>query len=159
MQNHYNLIYREEEREMFPTLKVFVTPILLVSQCCWLRSMQMFGVGSIPWSPLGRGLLTRPTSEQSTRGGTDWFIHNYSRGAGTPDVINRFVLLNCLSIVWATGLHRTLTNACAGRVEEIAKKRGVSMAQIAIAWVLSKPYVSAPIVGTTSLDNLKDIIG
>lgn len=51
----------------------------------------MFGVGSIPWSPLGRGLLTRPVSEQSTRGDTDWFIKNY-KGAGTPDVINRSVL-------------------------------------------------------------------
>ena len=53
MQNHYSLIYREEEREMFPTLK-------------------MFGVGSIPWSPLGRGLITRPFGEKSKRGNTDW---------------------------------------------------------------------------------------
>ncbi|KAI0927809.1 hypothetical protein AcW1_005231 [Taiwanofungus camphoratus] len=113
MQNHYSLIYREEEREMFPTL-------------------QMFGVGSIPWSPLGRGLLTRPLSERSTRGSTDWFIKNY-KGSGTPDIVDR--------------------------VEQVAKKKGISMAQVAIAWVLSKPGVTAPIVGTTSLDNLKDIIG
>ena len=53
MQNHYSLVYREEEREMFPTLK-------------------MFGVGSIPWSPLARGLLTRPLDAQSKRGNTDW---------------------------------------------------------------------------------------
>jgi len=112
MQNHYSLIYREEEREMFPTLK-------------------MFGVGSIPWSPLGRGLLTRPLSEKSTRGNTDWFIGSY-KGSGTPAIV--------------------------GRVEEIAKKKGISMAQVAIAWALSKPGVTAPIVGTTSLDNLKDII-
>ncbi|KAI0956586.1 hypothetical protein AcW1_005228 [Taiwanofungus camphoratus] len=52
MQNHYSLIYREEEREMFPTLK-------------------MFGVGSIPWSPLGRGLLTRPLGERTTRASAD----------------------------------------------------------------------------------------
>jgi len=115
MQNHYSLIYREEEREMFPTLK-------------------MFGVGSIPWSPLGRGLLTRPFNEQSTtRGNTDWIIGNYKGAPGTPEIVNR--------------------------VEELAKKKGVSMAQIAIAWVLSRPGVTAPIVGTTSLDNLEDIIG
>ena len=53
MQNHYNLVYREEEREMFPTL-------------------QHFGVGSIPWSPLARGLLTRPVDAESKRGGSDW---------------------------------------------------------------------------------------
>jgi len=114
MQNHYNLVYREEEREMFPTLK-------------------MFGVGSIPWSPLARGLLTRPLNEKTTRGTTDWFIENYLKSPGTPDVI--------------------------GRVEEIAKKKGISMAQVSIAWVLAKEGVTAPIVGTTSLKNLEDIIG
>ena len=56
MQNHYNLVYREEEREMFPTLK-------------------LFGVGSIPWSPLARGLLTRPVDAQSKRGTSDWLVH------------------------------------------------------------------------------------
>lgn len=53
MQNHYNLLYREEEREMYPTLK-------------------MFGVGSIPWSPLARGALTRPLGQQTNRGQNDW---------------------------------------------------------------------------------------
>ncbi|OBZ75777.1 Versiconal hemiacetal acetate reductase [Grifola frondosa] len=113
MQNHYSLIYREEEREMFPTLK-------------------LFGVGSMPWSPLGRGVLTRPISAQSKRGDTDWFINRY-KGSSTTDIVNR--------------------------VEEIAHKKGISMAQVAIAWVLSRDGVSAPIVGTTSLDNLKDILG
>jgi len=113
MQNHYSLIYREEEREMFPTLK-------------------MFGVGSIPWSPLGRGLLTRPFGEQSKRGDSDWALKNWKFN-GLDNVVNR--------------------------VEEVAKKRGISMAQVSIAWILSKPGVTAPIVGTTSLDNLKDIIG
>ncbi len=56
MQNHYSLVYREEEREMFPTLK-------------------LFGVGSIPWSPLARGLLTRPIDQASKRGNTDWSAH------------------------------------------------------------------------------------
>ncbi|KAF7800164.1 hypothetical protein EIP86_011411 [Pleurotus ostreatoroseus] len=115
MQNHHNLVYREEEREMFPTLK-------------------MFGVGSIPWSPLARGVLTRPMDEQkaTTRSQTDVWFKLYV-GAGTPDIVNR--------------------------VEEIAKKKGITMAQVAIAWSLSKPGVTAPIVGTTSLKNLEDIIG
>jgi len=112
MQNHYSLIYREEEREMMPTLK-------------------MFGVGSIPWSPLARGLLTRPVSEESLRKQTDQFLKQYTAPSNAA-IINR--------------------------VEEIAKKKGISMAQVAIAWILSKEGVTAPIVGTTSLDNLKDIL-
>ncbi|KAI0689015.1 aryl-alcohol dehydrogenase [Cytidiella melzeri] len=114
MQNHYNLVYREEEREMFPTLK-------------------LFGVGSIPWSPLARGLLSRALSsrDDTVRGKVDTMIKGYA-GPGTPEIISR--------------------------VEEIAKKKGVSMAQIAIAWTLAKDGVTAPIVGTTSLDNLKDMI-
>lgn len=55
MQNHYSLVYREEEREMFPTLK-------------------HFGVGSIPWSPLGRGRLTRPLAAETKRGQSDWCV-------------------------------------------------------------------------------------
>ncbi|RPD71318.1 aryl-alcohol dehydrogenase [Lentinus tigrinus ALCF2SS1-7] len=113
MQNHYSLVYREEEREMFPTLK-------------------LFGVGSIPWSPLARGLLTRPIDQASKRGSTDWFIGRY-KNESTATIVSR--------------------------VEEIAKKKGVSMAQIAIAWILTKPGVTAPIIGTTSLNNLQDIIG
>ncbi|KII87981.1 hypothetical protein PLICRDRAFT_42549 [Plicaturopsis crispa FD-325 SS-3] len=114
MQNHYSLVYREEEREMFPTLK-------------------HFGVGSIPWSPLARGLLTRPLQDHSTRGDTDWFIKMYQKGPGTTETVNR--------------------------VDEIAKKKGISMAQVAVAWTLSKPGVSAPIIGSTSLKHLADIIG
>lgn len=113
MQNHYSLLYREEEREMFPTLK-------------------MFGVGSIPWSPLARGALTRPLGQQTSRGQIDWFIGNYAQASSYEAIINR--------------------------VEELAKKKGVTMAQIAIAWILTKEGVSAPIVGTTSVANLKDII-
>ncbi|KAI9566783.1 NADP-dependent oxidoreductase domain-containing protein [Boletus coccyginus] len=113
MQNHYSLLYREEEREMFPTLK-------------------MFGVGSIPWSPLARGALTRPLGEQSNRGQNDWFIGNYATASSYEKIINR--------------------------VEEVAAKKGVSMAQVAIAWILTKDGVSAPVVGTTSLANLHDII-
>ncbi|KAJ3572987.1 hypothetical protein NP233_g2725 [Leucocoprinus birnbaumii] len=115
MQNHYNLIYREEEREMFPTLK-------------W------FGVGSIPWSPIARGLLCRPLTESTIRKETDQFQKGYTVDSpATQEIIKR--------------------------VEEIAKKKGASMAQISLAWVMSKPGVTAPIVGTTSLNNLHDLIG
>ncbi|KAI0682293.1 Aldo/keto reductase [Cerioporus squamosus] len=112
MQNHYSLLYREEEREMFPTLK-------------------LFGVGSIPWSPLARGLLTRPADAQSTRGSTDLGLTMYKNQA-TVDIINR--------------------------VEELAKKRGVSMAQIALAWVSAKPGVVAPVIGATKLSSLEDTL-
>jgi len=113
MQNHYSVLYREEEREVFPTLK-------------------HFGVGSIPWSPLARGLVTRPLTEKTKRGETDWTINRYLEAPGTEEILSR--------------------------VEEVAKKRGISMAQVGIAWVLAKDGVSAPIVGTTSLKNLEDIL-
>ncbi|KDQ33905.1 hypothetical protein PLEOSDRAFT_152448 [Pleurotus ostreatus PC15] len=116
MQNHYNLLYREEEREMLPTLK-------------------HFGVGSIPWSPLAGGRLTRPVAIQNAtkRQQTDPWNAMYLAGPGWADIV--------------------------ARVEEIAKKKGVSMAQISIAWTLSKEGVNAPVVGTTNLKNLEDIIG
>ncbi|KAF4611802.1 hypothetical protein D9613_003719 [Agrocybe pediades] len=114
MQNYYSLVYREEEREMYPTLK-------------------LFGVGSIPWSPLARGILTRPISEQTTkRVSEDPLVKIMMGRPGVTEIVNR--------------------------VEEVAKKRGISMAQVAVAWVLSKDGVTAPIVGTTSLKNLEDTI-
>ncbi|KAI0798458.1 Aldo/keto reductase [Irpex lacteus] len=114
MQNHYNLLYREEEREMLPTLK-------------------SFGVGVIPWSPLARGALTRPYDEiqATSRGKSDLWATHYP-GAGVPGIIKR--------------------------VEELAKKKSVTMAQVAVAWTLSKDSVTAPIVGTTKLQNLEEII-
>lgn len=114
MQNHYNLVYREEEREMFPTLK-------------------HLGVGCIPWSPLARGLLTRPLTAETTRGKTDRMIKGYSNNPGTEAIVNA--------------------------VEKIAKSKNVSMAQVALAWAMSKEGVTAPIVGTTSLENLSDLLG
>ncbi|KAI0304260.1 Aldo/keto reductase [Multifurca ochricompacta] len=114
MQNHYNLVYREEEREMIPTLK-------------------HFGVGSIPWSPLGRGALTRPLGERSVRADNDIWHDTYLKEPSNQEVVKR--------------------------VEEIAKKHGASMAQISLAWSLTKDVVAAPIIGTTSLDKLKDLIG
>ncbi|KAI0033122.1 NADP-dependent oxidoreductase domain-containing protein [Vararia minispora EC-137] len=114
MQNHYSLLYREEEREMMPTLK-------------------HFGVGSIPWSPLARGMLTRPVGNATTRSGTDAWATPYLTKPGSEDIVKR--------------------------VEEIAKKHGATMAQVALAWTFVKDPVTAPIVGTTSLDKLKDLIG
>ncbi|KAL1945520.1 hypothetical protein VTO73DRAFT_2371 [Trametes versicolor] len=113
MQNHYSLMYREEEREMFPTLK-------------------MYGVGSIPWSPLARGLLSRPNAASSKRGDTDPILTRYKTEANSKVV---------------------------DRVEELAKRKGVKMAQVALAWIFAKPGVSAPIIGTTNLSNLEELLG
>jgi aryl-alcohol dehydrogenase-like predicted oxidoreductase len=117
MQNHYNLVYREEEREMIP---------LCIDQ----------GVGVIPWSPLARGLLTgtrtRQGERRTTRAETDAF---QDRLYGRPedfDVVDRVV--------------------------EVAGERGVSAAQVALAWLLHKPGVTAPIVGATRLGHLEDAL-
>ncbi|KZV72891.1 Aldo/keto reductase [Peniophora sp. CONT] len=110
MQNHYNLVYREEEREMMPTL-------------------EHFGVGCIPWSPLARGVVTRPLSQNTTRKQTD----NWQPYA-SPE-----------------------TDAIVDRVEQVAKRLGSSMAQVSLAWVMAR--TTAPIVGTTSLRNLEDLLG
>ncbi|KAJ7080450.1 Aldo/keto reductase [Mycena epipterygia] len=121
MQNQYSLVYREEEREMMPTLK-------------------HFGVGSITWSSLARGALTRPAKPDSGMAPTlrettdDIPPATYFRiGAGTKDVVDR--------------------------VEELAKKHGVSMSQVSLAWLMAKDGVTAPVVGTTSLEKLDDLIG
>ncbi|PBK93992.1 Aldo keto reductase [Armillaria gallica] len=116
MQNHYSLAYREEEREMFPTLK-------------------MFGVGSMPWSPLARGKLTRPNSEQKAtrRGEVDKVLSRYAGSESTDLIVDR--------------------------VDTLAKKKGITMAQLSIAWLLSKEGVTAPVVGTTSVENLTQLIG
>ena len=116
MQNHYNLLYREEEREMAG---------LCVDQ----------GIGMLPWSPLARGRLARPwQSENTKRFETDAFgTSMYSR---TEEDDHKVV----------------------DRVEEIAKKRGVPMAQVALAWMLSKPVVTAPIVGATKQHHLEDAV-
>jgi aryl-alcohol dehydrogenase-like predicted oxidoreductase len=116
MQNHYNLVYREEEREMIP-------------QCIDM------GVGCIPWSPLARGLLagnrTRDGQRLTRRANTDEYGDSlYSE----PD----------FDVVEATA--------------SLARDKGVSSAQVALAWLLNKPGVSAPIVGATKLSHLEDAI-
>jgi aryl-alcohol dehydrogenase-like predicted oxidoreductase len=115
MQDHYNLLAREEEREMLP---------LCVDE----------GVGTIPWSPLARGRLTRPPGEETNRTGSDgWYADLlYSQDASDRSIISA--------------------------VGAIAKLRGVSPAQIALAWLHSKPVVSAPIVGATKASHLADAV-
>jgi len=114
MQNHYNLIYREEEREMIP--------------CCIDQ-----GVALIPWSPMARGFFTGNHRKgdwgDTLRARTDTYGQElYYRDEDFP---------------------------VADRVQEIAKKRGVSGPQIALAWVLNKPYITAPIIGATRLEHLE----
>jgi aryl-alcohol dehydrogenase-like predicted oxidoreductase len=116
MQNHYNLIYREEEREMIP-------------QCIDQ------GVGVIPWSPLARGVLagsrTREGERRTTRSNSDAFQDTLYTAADF-DVVDR-----------------------AG---EVAAERGVTAAQVALAWLLHRPGVTAPIVGATRLGHLEDAL-
>jgi aryl-alcohol dehydrogenase-like predicted oxidoreductase len=116
MQNHYNLAYREEEREMLPLC-------------------QEEGLGVIPWSPLARGYLARPHDEFETteRGSSDEWAQAHPYDEGRGPTINE-------------------------RVEELADEHGMKMAQIALAWILSKDAVDAPIVGTTSLEHLEDAV-
>jgi aryl-alcohol dehydrogenase-like predicted oxidoreductase len=117
MQNHYNLLYREEEREMMGLCRAE-------------------GIGVIPWSPLARGRLTRPWDERQAteRAETDQFGKTlYATTEASDSVI-------------------------VDRVAEIAAARGVSMAQVAVAWMLSKPVVTAPIVGATKPQHLEDAV-
>jgi aryl-alcohol dehydrogenase-like predicted oxidoreductase len=115
MQNHYNLLYREEEREMIPLCK-------------------SEGIGIIPWSPLARGRLARPwQSEHTKRYETDQF--GKSMYSHTEDVDRKVV----------------------DRLGEVAERRGVPRAQLALAWLLSKP-VTAPIVGATKQRHLEDAV-
>ena len=94
-----------------------------------MPTLKHFGVGCIPWSPLARGVLTRPLAANTTRKETDFFQKGYDAPA---------------------------TDAVVDRCEEIAKKLNLTMAQVALGWVMAKS--DAPIVGTTSLKNLEDLI-
>jgi aryl-alcohol dehydrogenase-like predicted oxidoreductase len=116
MQNHLNLMYREEEREMLP---------LCVDQ----------GIGVIPWSPLARGRLARPWGEVTKRSETDPF--------GT-------------SLYQATLADDEKINNAIGTV---AKAHDATMAQVALAWLLQKQPVTAPIVGITKMEQLTDALG
>jgi aryl-alcohol dehydrogenase-like predicted oxidoreductase len=113
MQPHYNLLYREEEREMLK---------LCLDQ----------GVGVIPWSPLARGKLARPWEAETTkRSESDGYGKSlYTKTAEADKLVVE-------------------------RLEKIAGERGVPMAQVALAWLLTKPAITAPIVGATKLHHLE----
>ena len=115
MQNHYNLLYREEEREMMP---------LCAAE----------GVAVLPWSPLARGRLTRAWGETSDRMETDEFGKTLYTAAQDSD--------------------RKIVE----RVGEVAAKRGVPRAQVALAWLAQKPFMTAPIVGASKPHHLDDAI-
>ncbi len=117
MQNHYNLLYREEEREM-------------------MGLCEAEGVGVIPWSPLARGRLTRPWDARQ----------NTERAENDP---------------FGSSLYQPMEaadKAVVEKVQEIATARGVSMAQVALAWMLTKPYITSPIIGATKPHHLDDAI-
>jgi aryl-alcohol dehydrogenase-like predicted oxidoreductase len=113
MQDHYNLIYREEEREMHP---------LCLDQ----------GVGVIPWSPLARGRLARlPEERTTTRSGSDPIADN---------------------------MYTESDDAVVRAVAEVAKARDLPLAQVALAWMLHKEAISAPIVGATKPGHIEDAV-
>jgi aryl-alcohol dehydrogenase-like predicted oxidoreductase len=118
MQNHYNLVYREEEREMIPFC-------------------QAEGIGIIPWSPLARGFLagnrTRSDDGNTVRGKSDSFSHEMYYQESDFEVVDHVV--------------------------EIAQKHGSTPAQIALAWMLHKPWVTAPIIGATKMPHLEQAVG
>ena len=115
MQNHYNLVYREEEREMIPLCR-------------------KEGIGLIPWSPLARGFLAgnrrRQDRGETSRARTDAFAHQMYYRDDDFNVVER--------------------------VTEIADKRGVTNMQVALAWVLAQPGITAPIIGSSKMEHLED---
>ncbi|KAF5344507.1 hypothetical protein D9756_011357 [Leucocoprinus leucothites] len=132
MQNHYNLIYREEEREMFPTLNWLALAHPMVPTRTWRRLQATFCYNK------------RTETDEWTKGYPSSHLRHNKLSFGG------------LSVAMTP---RSPTHYLCISVEEIAKSKGVSMAQVSLAWVMSKPGVTAPIVGTTSLDNLKDLVG
>jgi len=116
MQPHYNLLYREEEREM-------------------LKLCQAEKIGVIPWSPLARGRLTRPANGESTK-------------RLEADRFGKTVY----------GATEKIDHEIIDRVAALAKKHGIPQAQIALAWLLHQPTVTAPIVGATKMQHLEDAV-
>lgn len=117
MQNHYNLVYREEEREMLPLCRAE-------------------GIGVIPWSPLARGFLAgnrqKETKGDTRRAKTDDFAHQLYYQDSDFQVVDRVV--------------------------DLAQQRGVAPAQIALAWLLHQPSVTAPIIGASKMKHLEDAL-
>ena len=115
MQPHYNLLYREEEREMFGLCRAE-------------------GIGILPWSPLARGKLTRPWDEATSRSGTDEFGKKLYARTEEAD------------------------RAVAERVAQLAERKGVPRAQVALAWMLHNRLITSPIVGATKEQHLEDAV-
>jgi aryl-alcohol dehydrogenase (NADP+) len=117
MQNHYNLVYREEEREMIP---------YCIEE----------GIGLIPWSPLARGFLagnrTKAKSDATPRSQTDGLAHNFYYEDNDFQIVDRVI--------------------------EVAQQHGKSPAQIALAWMLSKPHITSPIIGATKMKHLEEAV-
>jgi aryl-alcohol dehydrogenase (NADP+) len=117
MQNHYNLVYREEEREMLPLCREE-------------------GIGVIPWSPLARGFVmgtrSREGSFETLRAKTDAYAHGLYNQPSDFDVVDR--------------------------ITQVARARGVSNAQVALAWILQKPGITAPVVGASKMQHLEDAV-
>ena len=120
MQNHYNALYREEEREMLPLCRAM-------------------GIGVIPWSPLARGLLTRPRpagtsvrTSDTARSGSDQYSLDLYEGSAQWDIVDA--------------------------VARVAKTRGWGMAEVGLAWLLARPGLTAPIIGATKLAHLESAI-
>jgi 1-deoxyxylulose-5-phosphate synthase len=117
MQDHYNLIYREEEREMIP--------------CCVDQGMAI-----VPWSPMARGFFSGDR-RQGDRGGTP----------------------RARADAYAQSMYyRDEDFLVADRVQEVARRRGLSGSQVALAWVLSKPFITAPIIGASRLEHLDEAL-
>jgi aryl-alcohol dehydrogenase (NADP+) len=117
MQNHYNLVYREEEREMLPLCREE-------------------GIAVVPWSPLARGFVMGSRSREghtgTLRAKTDAYAHGLYYQPSDFDVVDR--------------------------ITEVARARGVSNAQIALAWILQQPGVTAPVVGASKMQHLEDAV-
>jgi aryl-alcohol dehydrogenase (NADP+) len=114
MQNHYNLVYREEEREMLPLCREL-------------------GIAVTPWSPLARGLLAGSRKAHTVRATTDQPAHQWYD-------------------------HHDEEDAIVAAVEQVAAGRGVPSAQVALAWIISRPGITAPIVGASKPQHLDDAI-
>ncbi len=118
MQNHYNLVYREDEREMIPLCRAE-------------------GIGLIPWSPLARGFLTGNRQQQgygdTIRAKTDDYAHHLYYRDTDFEIVNRTV--------------------------QFAEQRGLKPAQVALAWLLHKPGITAPIIGASKMRHLEEAVG
>jgi 1-deoxyxylulose-5-phosphate synthase len=138
MQNHYNLVYREEEREMIPFCR-------------------QEGVGLIPWSPLARGLLagTRKREEAAPSPA------GVGRRFGSASGVGKYegATSRARSDAFVRELYSQQDFDVVDRVVEVASRKGVAPAQVALAWLLHKPGVTAPIVGATKIEQLDQAVG